>query len=176
MPKVTFINENRTVECEKGRLISDLASELGIAVCRESLAGTGLGGYSVWVKGEPGAVSELTFIEKLWGAKGMRRYANRTRILGDLTIWTQPGLGDRLRSPRPMSAPPRPSEDKDAPRLGVSAAGTAAFPFGHPAAVGKGTRPAVPKSTAKAKAPAKGAKAAAVEAEADEAESEEEAE
>lgn len=164
MPKVTFVNEHRTIECEKGRLISDVASELGIAVCRESLAGTGLGGYSVWVKGEPGAVSELTFIEKLWGAKGMRRYANRTRILGDLQVWTQPGLGDRLRAPRPVAAPPNPSTDKEAPRLGVSAAGTAAFPYGHPATVGLGAREAIAKSTAKAKA-AKGAKAAAVEEE-----------
>jgi hypothetical protein len=162
MPKVTFVNEHRTIECEKGRLISDVASDLGIAVCRESLAGTGLGGYSVWVKGEPGAVSELTFIEKLWGAKGMRRYANRTRILGDLMVWTQAGLGDRLRAPRPVAAPPHPATDKEAPRLGVSAAGTAAFPYGHPAVVGQGAREAIAKSTAKVKA-AKGAKAEVAE-------------
>jgi len=36
MPKVTFVNEHRTVEVEKGRKISDVAAELGIAVCREA--------------------------------------------------------------------------------------------------------------------------------------------
>ena len=31
MPKVTFVNENRTVEVASGRKISDVAAELGIA-------------------------------------------------------------------------------------------------------------------------------------------------
>ena len=34
-----------------GRTISDIAAELGIAVCREEFAGTGIGNYTVWVKG-----------------------------------------------------------------------------------------------------------------------------
>ena len=56
MPKVTFVNEDRTVEVERGRLISDIATELGIATCREEFAGTGIGDYTVWVKGDDGAL------------------------------------------------------------------------------------------------------------------------
>lgn len=174
MPKVTFVNEHRIVECEKGRLVSDVAAELGIAVCREAFRGTGIGGYSIWVKGDPGCVSEVGFLEKLAGAKGMRRMANRTKILGDVSIWTQPGLLDRLRAPRPVTAPPRPSEDPEAARLGVSAAGTSAYPFGHPQAVGKGTRNTPPVGAGKGKG--KAAKATAKEAVAEEAESETESE
>ena len=95
MPKVTFVNEHRIIECEKGRLVSDVAAELGIAVCRESFRGTGIGGYSIWAKGEPGCVSEVGFWEKLGGASGMRRMANRTKIVGDESIWTQGGLLER---------------------------------------------------------------------------------
>jgi hypothetical protein len=43
MPTVTFVNEHRVVEVEKGRLISDVAQELGIPVCREHFVGTGIG-------------------------------------------------------------------------------------------------------------------------------------
>src|SRR5262245_51389327 len=100
MPKVSFVNENRVVEVASGRLISDVANELGIAVCRESFAGTGIGDYTVWVKGESGSVSPMGFLEKLMGARGLKRFANRTRILGDVQVWTQGGLADRLRSPR----------------------------------------------------------------------------
>ena len=174
MPKVSFINEHRTVEVASGRLISDIANELGIAVCRESFAGTGIGDYTVWVKGEAGSVSPVTFLEKLMGARGMKRYANRARILGDVQVWTQGGLPDRLRSPRPISAPPRPATDPSAPRKPIDAAGTAAFRYGDPRAVGKGLREPIAKTTGKAKAAgAKGAKAAAAAAEADESESDE---
>lgn len=170
MPKVSFVNENRTVEVASGRLISDVASELGIAVCREAFAGTGLGDYTVWVKGEAGCVSPVTFLEKVWGVRGIKRYANHARILGDMQVWTQAGLSDRLRSPRPIDAPPRPATDATAARKPIDAAGTAAFKYGDPRAVGKGTRQPIPKTTGKAKA-AKGAAAAA--AEADESESDE---
>lgn len=175
MPKVTFINEHRTVNVEPGRLISDIASELGIAVCREEFAMTGIGNYTCWVKGEPGSLSPAGFWEKLRGARGMKRFANKARVLGDVQVWTQQGLGDRLRAPRPVSAPPRPSEDAEAPRKPIDAAGTAAFRFGHPQAVGKGERAVVPRTTGKAKAAggaAKG-KAAAAAAAAEEAESDE---
>ena len=166
MPKVTFINENRTVEVDVGRKVSDVAAELGIQVCREEFAGTGIGNYTIWVKGPDGCVSPPGFWEKLrGGASGWRRLANRTRILGDVQIFTQPGLGDRLRSPRPVTAPPVPKTDTAAARLGVSSAGTAAFPYGDPRAVGKGERPAVARSTAKAKAAGKGAKVEVEEAE-----------
>ena len=172
MPKVTFVNEHRTVEVASGRLISDAAAELGIAVCRETFVGTGIGDYTVWVKGEPGSVSPPGFLEKLFGARGWKRFANRARILGDVKIWTQAGPDDRLRSPRPIAAPPRPSEDTSA-RKPIDASGSAAFPYGDPRAVGKGTREAIGRTTGKAKAAAaKGAPAAAADAE-DEAEGDE---
>jgi hypothetical protein len=173
MPKVTFVNENRTVDVEPGRLISDVANELGIAVCRESFAGTGIGNYTVWVKGESGSVSPVTFMEKLMGARGWKRYANRARILGDCQVWTQQGLRDRLRSPRPVTAPPSPATDPSAPRKPIDAAGTAAFPFGDPREVGKGERPPVGRTTGKPKAAKAGGKAAAAAAAADESESDE---
>jgi hypothetical protein len=160
MPKVTFVNEHRTVEVEPGRLISDIANELGIAVCRESFAGTGIGNYTVWVKGDSNSVSPVTFMEKLLGARGWKRYANRARILGDCQVWTQQGLADRLRAPRPVTAPPSPATDPSAPRKPLDAAGTAAFVFGDPREVGKGERPPIPRTTGKPKA-AKGAAAAA---------------
>ncbi len=163
MPKVTFVNENRTVEVDAGRKISDVAAELGIAVCREEFAGTGIGNYTVWVKGSDGCVSPPGFWERLRGVRGWRRLANRTKILGDVQIFTQGGLGDRLRAPRPVTAPPTPKTDTEAARLGVSAAGTAAFPYGHPQAIGKGERDAVARSTGKKGA--KGAVAAATEEE-----------
>lgn len=176
MPRVTFVNEHRTVEVAQGRLISDAAAELGIKVCREAFIGTGIGDYTVWVKGEPGSLSEPGFLEKLFGIRGTKRYANRARILGDVQVWTQPGVDDRLRSPRPVAAPPRPSED-GSERLPIDASGSAAFPYGNPQAVGKGERPAIGRSTAKPKkaAGAKGKAAAEEEADEDEAEDEENA-
>lgn len=152
MPKVTFVNEHRIVEVASGRLISDVATELGIAVCRESFAGTGIGNYTCWIKAEPGAVSPPTFLEKLLGARGWRRMANRARILGDMQVWTQGGMGDRFRAPRPVAKSPRPSEDATANRKSVDAAGTAAFPYGHPHAVGQGKREAIAAGALEAKA------------------------
>jgi hypothetical protein len=160
MPTVNFVNEHRVIEVVPGRLVSDVAAELGIPVCREEFAGTGIGNYTVWVRGEPGSVSPPTFFEKLFGARGWKRFANRTRILGNVEIWTQAGLADRLRSPRPIAPPPSPATDKTAARLPIDASGSAAFPYGDPRAVGRGTRDAVARSTAKpAKAGAKGAPA-----------------
>ena len=167
MPKVTFINEHRTVEVESGRFISDAAAELGITVCRESFVGTGIGDQTVWVNGGPGSTSPVTWIEKLLGARGWKRMANRTRILGDVQVWTQAGPAGRLRAPRPISPPPNPCKDPDAPRKPIDAAPSAAFPYGDPRAVGKGLREAIARSTAKPKK-AKGAAAAAAEPEADE--------
>jgi len=168
MPKVTFVNEHRTVEVEKGRLISEAAAEFGINVCRVAFAGTGIGDYTVWVRGAPGCVSPPGFFERLLGVRGWKRYANRARILGDLEVWTQGGIGDRLRSPRPVTSPPSPVTDKAAGRLPIDASGSAAFPYGDPRAVGKGERPAIGRSTAKPKA------AAGAAAEADDADETEE--
>jgi len=171
MPKVTFVNEHRTVEVEPGRKVSDIAAELGIAVCREAFRGSGIGDWTVYIKAEAGALSPPTFLEKLFGIGGWRRLANRTKILGDVQVWTAGGLPDRLRSPRPVSPVPNPSKDPTAVRKPIDAAGTAAFPLGHPQAVGKGQREPVPVGAGKGK---KGAKAAAAtEAKADEAAEEE---
>lgn len=165
MPKVTFVNEHRIVEVASGRLISDAAAELGIAVCREAFSGTGIGDYTCWVKGDPGAVSPPTFLEKMLGARGWKRMANRARILGDLQVWTQGGNGDRFRAPRPVAKPPRPTDDPTAARLPIDASGTAAFPYGHPQAVGHGKREAIPVGALEAKAAKeKKAKAAAAKA------------
>ena len=169
MPKVTFVNEHRTVDCQPGQLISKIASELGISVCREAFIGTGIGDYTVWVQGEPGSVSAPGFIEKLFGIRGWKRYANRTRVLGDIKVWTQAGPDDRLRSPRPIAPSPRPSEDAEAKRLGVSSAGSAAFPYGNPKVIGQGKREAIARSTGKAKVAKAGAKAAETESDDEEA-------
>lgn len=165
MPKVTFVNEHRIVETASGRLISDIAAELGIAVCREAFAGTGIGDYSCWVKAEPGATSTPTFMEKLLGARGWKRLANRTRVLGDVQIWTQGGQGNRLRAPRPVAPPPNPSKDPTAARKPIDASGSAAFPYGDPREVGQGKREPIAMGALEAKAAKeKKAKAAAAKA------------
>lgn len=173
MPKVTFVNEHRTVETSPGRLLSDIAAELGIAVCREAFRGTGIGDYTCWVKGDPGATSPPTFLEKLLGARGQRRMANRTRVLGDVQVWTQAGPGNRLRAPRPIAPPPSPATDPEAPRKPIDASGSAAFPYGDPRAVGHGKREPIAAGALEAKAakekkakaaPAKAAEGAAPEA------------
>lgn len=174
MPKVTFVNEHRIVEIESGRKISDVAAELGIAVCRETFAGTGIGNYTVWVKGADGCVSPPGFFERLSGVRGMRRQANKARILGDVEIFTQAGLGDRLRAPRPVAPAPTPKTDPTAKRLPVDASGTAAYPYGNPKAVGKGERDVPPRNTGKPKKAGAAAAAAADDADdADEAEADE---
>jgi hypothetical protein len=167
MPKVTFVNEHRTVEVAAGRKISDVAAELGIAVCREEFVGSGIGNYTVWVEGPAGCLSPPGFWEKR-SIRGTRRLANKAKILGDVQVWTQAGLRDRLRAPRPLDACPTPKTDPEARRLGVSSAGTAAFPGGHPQAVGKGEREAIARNTGK-KGPA-GARGAAAAAAAEEEE------
>jgi hypothetical protein len=160
MPKVTFVNEHRTVEVAAGRKISDVAAELGISVCREAFRGSGIGDWSVYVKAAEGALTPPSTLEKLLGVKGWRRLANRTKILGDVEVWTAGGLPDRLRSPRPVSPVPNPSKDPAATRKPIDAAGTSAFPYGHPQAVGKGQREAIPVGAGKGKKAAAGAAAA----------------
>lgn len=166
MPKVTFVNEHRIVEVDSGRKISDVAAELGIAVCRETFAGTGIGNYAVWVKGNDGALSAPTLWEKFRGLRGIKRFADSARILGDVEIFTQGGLADRLRAPRPVAPAPTPKTDPTAKRLPIDASGTAAYPYGNPKAVGKGERDVPPRNTSKPK------KAGAAAAAADEADDE----
>ena len=163
MPKVTFINEHRTVEVASGRKISDIAAELGIVVCREAFRGSGLGDWTVYVKCAEGALTPPTFMEKLLGIRGWSRLANRTKVLGDCEIWTAGGLPDRLRAPRPIAPPPNPSKDPEAKRKPIDASATAAFPYGHPSAVGKGAREAIPVGAGKGKKDAAAGKAAAKE-------------
>ncbi|MGK3988461.1 hypothetical protein WME99_35790 [Sorangium sp. So ce136] len=170
MPRVTFVNEHRTVEAAPGRLLSEIAAEVGIAVCRETFRGTGIGDYTCWVKGEPGATSPPTFLERLLGAKGQRRMANRTRVLGDVQVWTQAGPGNRLRAPRPIAPPPSPATDPEAARKPIDASGSAAFPYGDPRAVGQGKREPIAAGALEAKAAKeKKAKAAGAAAKAAEA-------
>jgi len=142
MPTVTFVNEHRHVEVEKGRLLSEIASELGILTCREEFAGTGIGDYTVWIEGEPSAVSPLTWYERIVKrCKGQRRQANRTKVLGDIKVWTQGGIGSRVGVPRPLDPAPRAGED-GSERFDHEhdPAGTAWHPYGHPYAVGQGNR------------------------------------
>jgi hypothetical protein len=62
------------------------------------------------------------------------------QILGDVEVTTFAGGDSRLRAPRPIAAPPRPTIDPAAKRKPIDAAPTAEFTFGHPSAVGTGTR------------------------------------
>ena len=142
MPKVEFVNEHRAVEVDEGRFISDIADELGIAVCREEFAGTGIGDYTVWVQGGP--LSPPTFYERfIKRCKGDRRMANKARVLGDCKVWTQAGLTSRLGVPRPMQPAARASEDgSEMFDHENNAAPTTWHPRGHPKAVGQGTREA----------------------------------
>ena len=152
MPKVTFVNERRTVDATAGRTIAAIAEQAGIAVRREQFVGTAIGNCTVWVKGPSGCVTPPGFLERLWGARGWKRFANRAVVLGDLEVFTQGGLANRLSGQRPVDEPPAPATDPEAARLGPSAAATAAFPTGHPSAVGKGAREPIARSTAKPKA------------------------
>jgi hypothetical protein len=145
MPRVTFVVEHRQIEVEAGRRISDVAAELGIECCREELAGSRFGNWTVWVQGDNGCLSPPDWYERwVMRVKGWRRAANRARILGDCKIWTQQGIGTRLRAPRPLDAAARPTEDPRAERFdhAHNAAGTAWNPYGHPKAVGRGARDA----------------------------------
>lgn len=133
MPKVQFVHESVTVDVERGRLLSDVAKELGIPVCRQSWGWTGVGDYTVWVQGEPGCLSPKTLRERFLG--GWRRLANRARVLGDVRVWTQQGLGSRNGGTRPIDPAPNPSADAQAERHAPNAAGTAAHPYGDPGAI-----------------------------------------
>jgi hypothetical protein len=179
MPKVTFVVEHREAEVDAGRTISDVASELGIQTCREEFAGTGIGDYTVWVKGEANCLSPPTFYERwIKRCKGQRRMANRARVLKDCRVWTQQGLGSRLSAPRPLAAAARAGEDGSERFYHEhNAAGTTWNPYGHPKAVGKGEReaPKYEPPKKKEKAVAKKAPAAAQAAEEAEDEGDDEA-
>src|SRR5215472_3325241 len=157
MPKVTFVNEARVVEAEPGANIRDVALECGIAVNNsEDFHGFNCGGHGLcttclcWVEeSEPGAAGPRTLMERLRALRGWRRLACRTNLQGDVRVFTMPGQHERSRKQRPVSPPPRPTDDPTAGRKPVDAAPTAAFIHGHPSMVASGTRK--PPETAAAK-------------------------
>jgi ferredoxin len=152
MPKVVFVNEHRIVEVPAGKNLKTLALELGINPHREFFRGVNCGYLGlcgtcqVWVnESAPGSTNRRNFRETIAGTRGQRRLACQVRILGDVEITTFAG-GNRLRAPRPIAAPPRPTIDASAKRKPIDAAPTAEFTFGHPAAVGTGTRAAAKRA------------------------------
>jgi len=149
MPKVVFVNEHRIVEVPAGKNLKTLALELGINPHREFFRGINCGYLGlcgtcqVWVnESAPGSTSPRNLRERIAGTRGQRRLACQVRVLGDVEITTFAGGEHRLRAPRPIAAPPRPTIDASAKRKPIDAAPTAEFTFGHPAAVGTGTRSA----------------------------------
>src|SRR5580658_6664785 len=99
MPKVTFVNEARVVEADKGSNVRDVALECGIDVDNgEDFRGVSCGGHGrcmaclCWVEeGTPGAAGPRTFMERLRALRGWRRLACRTRLSGDVKVYTMPG-------------------------------------------------------------------------------------
>jgi ferredoxin len=147
MPKVVFVNEHRIVEVPQGKNLKVLAVELGIDPHREFFKGVNCGFFGmcgtcqVWVReSERGAASPRNLRERWAGTRGERRLACQVKVLGDLRVTTMGGGDDRLRAPRPISPPPNPSIDPGANRKPIDAAGSAQFLYGHPSAVGAGTR------------------------------------
>jgi ferredoxin len=170
MPTITFVNEDRIVEVDKGRNIRQVAEECGIDLDVEQFLGINCGGRGMcraclcWVEeSEPGAGGPRSLMERLRGLVGWRRLACRVNAEADLKVFSMPGGDERTRKQRPVSPPPRPTSDPTAPRKPLDASSSTAYPYGYPSAVGSGTR----KPPEKAAAPA-GAAAEAPEEEATE--------
>jgi ferredoxin len=147
MPKVVFVNEHRIVEVPPGKNLKSLAVELGINPHREFFRGINCGYLGmcgtcqVWVKeSAPGSANPKNLRERIAGMRGQRRLSCQVKILGDVEITTFAGGDGRLRAPRPIAPPPAPSIDPTAKRKPIDAASTAEFVYGHPTAVGTGTR------------------------------------
>ncbi len=147
MPKVVFVNEHRIVEVPERKNLKTLALELGINPHREFFMGLNCGYLGVcgtcqvWVReSKPGSASRRNLRETFAGTRGERRLACQVEILGDIEVTTLAGGADRLRAPRPIAPPPRPTVDATAKRKPIDAASTAEFTLGHPSAVGSGTR------------------------------------
>jgi ferredoxin len=147
MPKVVFVNEHRIVEVPPGKNLKTLALELGINPHREFFRGVNCGYLGlcstcqVWVReSAPGSASRRNFRETIAGMRGQRRLACQVLIQGDVEVTTFAGGDGRLRAPRPIATPPKPTIDPTAKRKPIDAASTAEFTFGHPTAVGTGTR------------------------------------
>jgi ferredoxin len=151
MPKVVFVNEHRVAQAAAGTKLKALAVELGVNLHRESFRGLNCGylglcgACQVWVRAAnpeaaETATSRRNLREKWAGTRGERRLACQVRILGDIEVTTMAGVGDRTRTSRPIAPPPQPTVDPTARRKPPDAAPTAEFVYGHPSAVGSGTR------------------------------------
>jgi ferredoxin len=147
MPKVAFVNEHRIVEVPRGKNLKALAIELGVNPHREFFRGLNCGylglcgACQVWVRpAAKDALAPPNFRERMAGMRGERRLACQVRILGDVEVTTMPGGDDRLRAPRPIAPPPRPTVQPEAKRKAPDAAPTAQYVYGDPSAVGTGSR------------------------------------
>jgi ferredoxin len=166
MPKITFVNEDRIVQVEKGRNVREVAEECGIDLDVEAFLGLNCGGRGLckaclcWVdESAPGAAGPRSLMERLRGLSGWRRLACCAKADGDLKVFSMPGGDERTRKQRPVSPPPSPVTDPTAARKPLDASSSTAFPYGYPSAVGSGTR----KPPEKAAAPAAEATEAAEE-------------
>jgi ferredoxin len=159
MPKVTFVNEARIVEAEKGASVRDVALDCGIDVNNsEDFLGVNCGGRGLcsscmcWVEeGVPGAGGPRSLMERLRALSGWRRLACVARVEGDVKVYTHPAGRERTNKQRPISPPPRPSVDPTAPRKPLDASSSTAYPLGYPSAVASGTRKPPEKSASTAK-------------------------
>ena len=97
MPKVFFLNEAVEVEAPAGRTILEIAEQHGILLQRGMFPrlhchGHGMcGRCRVWAtsRGE-GALSPLTFWERIRFYRGQRRLACQARVQGDVEVRTMP--------------------------------------------------------------------------------------
>jgi ferredoxin len=160
MPKITFVNEHRIVEVDKGRSVRDVALECGIDLNVSPFYGVSCGGNGMcttcmcWVEeSAPGAAGPKSFMERLRALRGWRRLACCTKVDADLKVWSFPGGDERTRKQRPVSPPPSPVKDPTAARKPLDPSSSTAFPYGHPSMVASGTR----KPPDKPVAPAGGA-------------------
>lgn len=146
MPKITFVNEHRVIEVESGRNVRDVARDANIAIDANRFHGVwSCGGHGMcsacvcWIdESTPGAGGPRSVLEKLRGLKGWRRLACRTRVTGDVKVFTMPAAGNRVGVARPIDASPSPVVDPNAPRKKPDAAATAEFIHGHPSMIGEG--------------------------------------
>ncbi len=156
MPKITFVNEHRIVEAEKGRSVREVAQECGINLNVSPFIGVDCGGNGLcttcmcWVdESAPGAAGPKSFMERLRALRGWRRLACCTSIQGDLRVFSFAGGDERTRRQRPISPPPSPATDPAAARKPLEPSSSAAFPYGHPSMVASGTRKPPEKAAAK---------------------------
>ncbi len=149
MPTITFVNEHRSVEVPSGESVYAAARASGVALDVSRFRGTfECGGRGLcracvcWVEeSAPGVAGARSFLEKLRGLVGWRRLACRTRLTGDVRVFTMPAAGNRVGVARPIAAAPTPTTDASAPRKPIDAASTAEHVHGHPSMIGRGAAP-----------------------------------